>query len=92
MGIGPSSYFFIRSSFLSFDPSKKRGKVAMGTSDENDYNGGQLVVIAVIFLFLTYLSTLLRFFVRIVITKSYQIDDWLMLVAQVKDSLGLGSK
>lgn len=83
MGVAPPICFFGRSFFLSFDPGIKRGKVAMGTSEDNDYNGGQLVAIAVIFLILTYLSTLLRFFVRIVITKSFQIDDWLMLVAQV---------
>jgi hypothetical protein len=63
----------------------------MGNSDD-DYNGGQLVVISVIFLALTYLSVLLRFFVRIVITKSFQYDDYLMLAAQVRNTLGKEAK
>lgn len=53
-------------------------------NSDSDYNGGQLVAISVIFLVLTYLSVLLRFFVRLFITKSFQIDDWLMLAAQVR--------
>lgn len=54
----------------------------MGNSDTDD-NGGQLVVVSVIFLALTYISVLLRFFVRLVITKAFAADDWLMLAAQV---------
>jgi hypothetical protein len=49
----------------------------------DDYNGGQLVAVSVVFLVITYISVLLRFFVRLVITKSFQLDDWLMVAAQV---------
>lgn len=68
---------------LFLDPSRKTAcEASMGNSDD-DYNGGQLVVVAVIFLALTYISVFLRFFVRLVITKSFSADDWLMLAAQV---------
>jgi hypothetical protein len=51
---------------------------------DEDYNGGQLVVVAVIFLVITWISVLLRVFVRVQITKSFQADDWLMSVSQVR--------
>jgi hypothetical protein len=52
----------------------------------NDYNGGELVVVSVTFLALTYMSVLLRCFVRIWITRSFSADDWLMVIAQVHPS------
>jgi hypothetical protein len=55
----------------------------MGSLDD-DYNGWQLVAVASTFIALTYMAVLLRFFVRIVISKSFQLDDYLMLVAQVR--------
>jgi hypothetical protein len=78
----PPTCFFGRSPFLSRSQRKTACESLMGNSDD-DYNGGQLVVVAVIFLVLTYLSVFLRFFVRLVITKSFSADDWLMLAAQV---------
>lgn len=48
-----------------------------------DYNGGQLVAVAAVFLTITSISVLLRVFVRTQITKSFQIDDWLMSISQV---------
>jgi hypothetical protein len=55
----------------------------MAELDPKDYNGAQLAVVSIFFLTLTYLSVGLRVFVRIWIMKSFQWDDWLMLVAQV---------
>lgn len=54
----------------------------MATSS-TDYNGYQLVAVAIIFLVLTYISSALRFFVRIRITRVFAADDWLMLIAQL---------
>ena len=74
---------FSEDPLLFLEPSRKIAcESLMGNSDD-DYNGGQLVVVAVIFLVLTYISVFLRFFVRLVITKSFSADDWLMLAAQV---------
>jgi hypothetical protein len=53
---------------------------------DEEYNGEQLVVVAVIFLAITWISVLLRVFVRLQITNSFQTDDWLMSVAQVSRS------
>jgi hypothetical protein len=52
-------------------------------TSSTDYNGYQLVAVAIIFLVLTYISIALRFFVRIKITRVFAADDWLMLVAQL---------
>jgi hypothetical protein len=49
----------------------------------SDYHGGQLVATAVTFLVLTYFAVFLRCFVRLVITKAFALEDWLMLAAQV---------
>lgn len=56
-----------------------------GESDNGlaGYNGGELTITAVIFLVLTGLSVGLRTYVRGFMTNSFQVDDWLMLVAQV---------
>jgi hypothetical protein len=50
---------------------------------DEEYNGGQLVIVAVIFLVITWISVQLRVFVWLQITKSFQADDWLMAVSQV---------
>ena len=47
------------------------------------YNGGQLVTVSAVFLAITWISVLLRVFVRLQITKSFQAEDWLMSVSQV---------
>ena len=54
-----------------------------GSGSSTDYNGYQLVAVAITFLTLTYISLALRCFVRIKITRAFAADDWLMLVAQV---------
>lgn len=56
----------------------------MGDLDPNDYNGNALIIVCTIFLALTYLSVGLRVFVRIKILKTFSLDDWLMIVAQVR--------
>ena len=55
----------------------------MAGMNPDDYNGAQLVVVSILFLVLSFVSVGLRFFVRILILKSFQWDDWLMLIAQV---------
>jgi hypothetical protein len=51
--------------------------------DPFDYNGDELVGVASAFLGLSSFAVLLRFYVRLRITKSFAADDWLMLVSQV---------
>lgn len=48
------------------------------------YNGGDLKITAILFLVLTGLSVGLRTYVRAFMTNSFQADDWLMLIAQVR--------
>lgn len=55
----------------------------MGDLDPNDYNGNSLIIVCTVFLALTYLSVGLRVFVRIKILKTFSLDDWLMIVAQI---------
>lgn len=52
-------------------------------NNPNEYNGAEVVIVAIVFLALTTITVLLRFYVRIFITKSFSPDDWLMLVSQV---------
>ncbi|KAJ9134651.1 Integral membrane family protein [Pleurostoma richardsiae] len=47
----------------------------------NEDNGAALVGTAVSFLVLTYISVALRTYVRGFLTKGFQADDWLMLLA-----------
>ena len=54
--------------------------------DLTENNGGALVGTAAVFLALTYFSVLLRTYVRAVLTNGFQVDDWLMLIAQVRKS------
>lgn len=49
-----------------------------------EYNGDDLKATAILFLVLTGLSVGLRTYVRGFMTTSFQVDDWLMLVAQVR--------
>jgi rhodopsin domain-containing protein len=51
--------------------------------DLDESNGQALVATAVIFLVLSWISVLLRCHVRAIMTKSFQLDDWLMLISQV---------
>ncbi|TDZ51606.1 hypothetical protein CTRI78_v007501 [Colletotrichum trifolii] len=53
----------------------------MADVDLSESNGGALVATAVAFLVLSWLSVLLRCYVRAFMTKGFQADDWLMLVA-----------
>lgn len=49
----------------------------------DQYNGGSLVMTAASFLVLTWISVMLRTYVRAFMTNGFQMDDLLMLVAQV---------
>lgn len=49
----------------------------------NEYNGDSLVATASVFLGLTLISVLLRIYVRVFMTNSFQMDDWFMVFAQV---------
>lgn len=57
--------------------------MAADTADAGQYNGDALLVTVLVFLVLTWVSVALRTYVRAILTKSFQYDDWLMLVAQV---------
>lgn len=57
--------------------------MAADTADASQYNGGDLLITIVIFQILTWISVALRTYVRTSLTKNFQTDDWLMLVAQV---------
>lgn len=61
----------------------------MAEVDLTESNGGALVVTAITFLVLSWLSVILRAYVRAILTKSFQADDWLMLVAQVRVTIVL---
>lgn len=56
----------------------------MGNGD--DYNGNQLIGVCAAFLVFTYVSVILRCFVRIRITRAFSIDDWFMVTAQVSET------
>lgn len=58
----------------------------MSAQDPNastESKGGALVATAAAFMTLSWLSVLLRTYVRAIMLKGFQADDWLMLVAQV---------
>lgn len=57
--------------------------MAADTATANQSNGGDLLITIVIFQVLTWISVALRAYVRTALTKNFQFDDWLMLVAQV---------
>lgn len=51
--------------------------------DLSEYNGGALVAVVICFLTLSWISVSLRTYTRAFLTKNFQLDDWLMLIAQV---------
>ena len=51
--------------------------------DLSETNGLSLVSTAAAFLALTWISVSLRTYTRAVLMKGFQVDDWIMLVAQV---------
>lgn len=53
------------------------------TYDLNEYNGGSLIATCISLLVTSWIAVGLRSYTRVVLMKSYQADDWLMLVAQV---------
>jgi hypothetical protein len=55
----------------------------MAEVDPNEYNGGRLVGATIALLALSWITIGLRTYTRAVIMRSFQSDDWLMLVAQV---------
>ncbi|KAI8298612.1 hypothetical protein K4K59_002780 [Colletotrichum sp. SAR11_240] len=59
----------------------------MAEVDLSESNGGALVATAVTFLILSWFSVVLRVYVRAFMTKGFQADDWLMLVAQQKEEI-----
>ncbi|KAI0166964.1 hypothetical protein GGR52DRAFT_584821 [Hypoxylon sp. FL1284] len=56
--------------------------VAQDPNAPIDSNGGALVATAIAMLTFSWLSVLLRSFVRAKLTNGFQWDDWIMLVAQ----------
>ncbi|KAK7953950.1 integral membrane family protein [Apiospora saccharicola] len=46
-------------------------------------NGFALLVTSVVFLTLTWISVFLRTYVRAIMLKGFQADDWLMLISQI---------
>lgn len=55
----------------------------MADPDLSEYNGAPLVATAVTFLALSWISVLLRIYVRAFMTNHFQLDDWFMLIGQV---------
>ena len=51
--------------------------------DLEESNGGPLVATAIIFMALSWVSVLLRCYVRVHLTKNFQLDDAFMLISQV---------
>jgi hypothetical protein len=50
---------------------------------DSDFNAGPLIAIIALFLVLTSISVSLRLYVRIRITKAFEIDDYFICAAQV---------
>ncbi|KAJ4388578.1 hypothetical protein N0V93_006036 [Gnomoniopsis smithogilvyi] len=61
--------------------------MAGDTTDADQYNGGDLLITLIVFQVLTWISVALRTYVRTMLTKNFQTDDWLMLVAQANFTL-----
>ncbi|KAI0123026.1 hypothetical protein BJ170DRAFT_122831 [Xylariales sp. AK1849] len=58
----------------------------MAAQDPNastEYNGAALVGTSITFIILTWLCVSLRIYVRAVMLRSIQLDDWLMILSQV---------
>ncbi|RFU35292.1 hypothetical protein B7463_g1045, partial [Scytalidium lignicola] len=49
--------------------------------DPNDYNGGQLVITAIVLLVLTYIAVGLRCYVKLRIIKAFSVDDLLVVLS-----------
>ncbi|KAG6000536.1 hypothetical protein E4U21_005353, partial [Claviceps maximensis] len=56
--------------------------MANTTYDINESNGGSLVATCIALLVTSWMAVGLRTYTRIVLMKSYEIDDILMLIAQ----------
>ena len=52
--------------------------------DLSEYNGAPLVAASITFLALSWISVLLRGYVRVFMTKGFQLDDWFMIIGQVR--------
>jgi hypothetical protein len=64
-------------SWLTERQSKSTSAADFANSKDN--RGPEILVVTGAFLGLTWFSVLLRFYVRLQITNSFQLDDWLML-------------
>ena len=53
--------------------------------DLTEFNGGKLITTVAVFLVLSWISVGLRTYTRAILTKSFQLDDWLMLLSQVSN-------
>ena len=60
----------------------------MADLDLSEYNGASLVATAITFLTLSWISVLLRIYVRAFRTNCFQLDDWFMVIGQVRGFLG----
>lgn len=60
----------------------------MADPGSSEYNGASLVATAVTFLALSWISVLLRIYVRAFMTNCFQLDDWFMVIGQVRRALG----
>lgn len=56
------------------------------TVDLTENNSGPLVGAAITFLACSWLSVSLRVYTRVFLTRSMQLDDWLMILGQVGNS------
>jgi hypothetical protein len=59
------------------------------TYNLTEYNGDSIVITCVVLLVTSWIAVALRSYTRVVLMKSYQADDWLMLVAQVSTNAAL---
>lgn len=55
--------------------------------DLTETNGGKLICTASVLLSLTWISVILRGYTRAILTKSFRLDDWLMVLSQVSPPL-----
>lgn len=60
--------------------------------DLSEDNSVALVSTVIVFMALSWLSVGLRTYTRAFLMKSYQMDDWLMLIAQVCCDISLASR
>lgn len=55
----------------------------MADSYSTGYNGDKLLAVIILLLILTFFSVSLRCYVRLRITKAFELDDCLMVISQV---------